>query len=74
MDCCGTLSHDQKSPNEWLAEQGLLIGIAPSTLLTLIVIPAVYGLVKGVRLAKTGRTKPTAQETVSAHALKGAST
>jgi Cu(I)/Ag(I) efflux system membrane protein CusA/SilA len=47
-------------------------GMVSSTLLTLIVIPAVYGLVKGVGLAKTGRTKPTAQETVSAQALEGA--
>ena len=47
-------------------------GMVSSTLLTLIVIPAVYGLIKGVGLARTAKPQPTAPETVSAQALKGA--
>jgi Cu(I)/Ag(I) efflux system membrane protein CusA/SilA len=47
-------------------------GMVSSTLLTLIVIPAVYGIVKGFGLGKTGRNQPTAPEIVSRQALKGA--
>ncbi|WP_137157451.1 CusA/CzcA family heavy metal efflux RND transporter [Rhizobium sp. FKL33] len=46
-------------------------GMVSSTLLTLIVIPAVYGLVKGVGLARTGEHRTTAPETASAQVLKG---
>jgi Cu(I)/Ag(I) efflux system membrane protein CusA/SilA len=47
-------------------------GMVSSTLLTLIVIPAVYGLVKGFGLGKVGKHQPTAPEIVSAQTLKGA--
>ena len=47
-------------------------GMVSSTLLTLIVIPAVYGLVKGFGLGRTGRHQQTAPEIVSGQALKGA--
>ncbi|CAN7229267.1 efflux RND transporter permease subunit [Rhizobium sp. LjRoot254] len=47
-------------------------GMVSSTLLTLIVIPAVYGLVKGHGLGKIGNHQPTAPEIVSVQALKGA--
>jgi Cu(I)/Ag(I) efflux system membrane protein CusA/SilA len=46
-------------------------GMVSSTLLTLIVIPAVYGLVKGFGLGKTGRNQ-IAPELVSGQALEGA--
>lgn len=49
-------------------------GMVSSTLLTLIVIPAVYGLVKGFGLGKIGNYQPTAPEIVSVQALEGAST
>ncbi|MGJ7042242.1 Cu(I)/Ag(I) efflux system membrane protein CusA/SilA [Shinella sp. BE166] len=47
-------------------------GMVSSTLLTLIVIPAVYGLVKGFGLEKTEKHQPAASETVPAPALEGA--
>lgn len=47
-------------------------GMVSSTLLTLIVIPAVYGLIKGFRLGKAQEHHPAASETVSPPALKGA--
>ncbi|UVC06845.1 efflux RND transporter permease subunit [Rhizobium sp. TH2] len=47
-------------------------GMVSSTLLTLIVIPAVYGLVKGIGMARTRKEQPIAPETVSTQALKGA--
>ena len=47
-------------------------GMVSSTLLTLIVIPAVYGLVKGVGLGKSQKHQQTAPEIVSGQALKGA--
>jgi Cu(I)/Ag(I) efflux system membrane protein CusA/SilA len=46
-------------------------GMVSSTLLTLIVIPAVYGLVKGFGLGKTGRNQ-IAPEIVSGQTLEGA--
>jgi Cu(I)/Ag(I) efflux system membrane protein CusA/SilA len=46
-------------------------GMVSSTLLTLIVIPAVYGLVKGFGLRKIGNQQ-TAPEIVSGQTLKGA--
>ena len=48
-------------------------GMVSSTLLTLIVIPAVYGLVKGFGLGKTQEQPPIASESVSTPVLKGAS-
>lgn len=47
-------------------------GMVSSTLLTLIVIPAVYGLVKGFGLGKTEEHQPAASGTVPAPALEGA--
>jgi Cu(I)/Ag(I) efflux system membrane protein CusA/SilA len=42
-------------------------GMMSSTLLTLIVIPAIFGLVKGFRLPPAGRTQPvsTAKATIT---------
>ncbi|AOF92594.1 CusA/CzcA family heavy metal efflux RND transporter [Sinorhizobium sp. RAC02] len=47
-------------------------GMVSSTLLTLIVIPAVYGLVKGFELGKTEEHQSAASGTVSTPALEGA--
>ena len=47
-------------------------GMVSSTLLTLIVIPAVYGLVKGFGLGKTEEHQSAASGTVPAPALEGA--
>jgi Cu(I)/Ag(I) efflux system membrane protein CusA/SilA len=47
-------------------------GMVSSTLLTLIVIPAVYGLVKGMGLGKIASHQQPAPETASEPALKGA--
>jgi Cu(I)/Ag(I) efflux system membrane protein CusA/SilA len=47
-------------------------GMVSSTLLTLIVIPAVYGLAKGFGLGKTEEHQPAASGTVPTPALEGA--
>ena len=46
-------------------------GMVSSTLLTLIVIPAVYGFVKGFGFGRTEKHQPAASETVPMQALKG---
>jgi Cu(I)/Ag(I) efflux system membrane protein CusA/SilA len=46
-------------------------GMVSSTVLTLLVIPAVYGLVKGWRLPSVGATEEAAAESTSAHLAAG---
>ena len=47
-------------------------GMVSSTLFTLIVIPAVYGLVKGIDIEKVRTERSIAPDAISGQALKGA--
>jgi Cu(I)/Ag(I) efflux system membrane protein CusA/SilA len=49
-------------------------GMISSTMLTLLVIPAVYGLVKGFGLARSPEQNRSAPDALSGHALKGGMT